>query len=64
MMLDVDFAVCTDFRAAVRASQEAKVRMDAGDAFVVPAFEYTTLGEGRYSDSFPQTKAVGHFNSQ
>jgi hypothetical protein len=59
-MLDVDFAVCTNFRTAVRASREAKMRMEQGDALVVPAFEYTTLGEGWDSGSFPQTKTVRH----
>jgi hypothetical protein len=60
MMLDVDFAVCTNFRTAVRASREAKMRMDQGDVLVVPAFEYITLGEGWDSGSFPQTKTVRH----
>lgn len=64
MMLDVDFAVCTDFRTSVRDG--LRNGMGALDglkegtmALVVPAFEYTRHKEGMDQGTFPRTKKVG-----
>lgn len=41
MMLDVDFAICTDFRSRVLANEKVLKMLDEGRAaFVLPAFEY------------------------
>ncbi|KAF8583813.1 glycosyltransferase family 49 protein [Ramaria rubella] len=59
MMLDVDFALCTDFRSRIQdaAGSDVMVRMREGTAaFVVPAFEYTQYEEGLNQSSFPRDK--------
>ncbi|KZP22589.1 glycosyltransferase family 49 protein [Athelia psychrophila] len=67
MMLDVDFALCTDFRAAIRGGPEHGGRggllggegrriLDAGGGLVVPAFEYTRASEGANASTFPTDK--------
>lgn len=59
MMLDVDFAICTDFRAAIRASAAVMKKLNEGNAaFVVPAFEYVRHSEGRDQQFFPTNKSV------
>ncbi|KAJ3986222.1 glycosyltransferase family 49 protein [Lentinula detonsa] len=41
MMLDIDFAICTDFRSAIRANNAIMDKLREGtSAFVIPAFEY------------------------
>ncbi|KAH7927477.1 glycosyltransferase family 49 protein, partial [Leucogyrophana mollusca] len=60
MMLDVDFAVCTDFRAAIRGSRDGEIgrRLMTGDAaLVVPAFEYVKQQDGLDQGTFPRDKA-------
>ncbi|EGO00707.1 glycosyltransferase family 49 protein [Serpula lacrymans var. lacrymans S7.3] len=57
MMLDVDFVVCTDFRAAVRASKAVMARLSEGyTALVVPAFEYLKQADGADQKKFPRDK--------
>ncbi|KAL0955971.1 hypothetical protein HGRIS_002153 [Hohenbuehelia grisea] len=57
MMLDVDFALCTDFRRAIRKSAKMMGRLREGtSAFVLPAFEYTKLSEGTDQRNFPKDK--------
>lgn len=61
MMLDVDFAVCTDFRSAIRASLGAKVGQmlkEGRAALVVPAFEYVKQEDGLDQNIFPRDKQV------
>lgn len=74
MMLDVDFAVCTDWRGAIReavtvATASSSIeggqtgdviqRMrDGAAALVVPAFEYTDLADGVDQKTFPTDKEV------
>jgi hypothetical protein len=59
MMLDVDFALCTDFRTAIRRSVAAKERLRSGSvAFVIPAFEYVKHSEGTNQSTFPRDKEV------
>ncbi|KAI0062444.1 hypothetical protein BV25DRAFT_1915982 [Artomyces pyxidatus] len=62
LLLDVDFAVCTDWRAPVRALLRAEDgemarRMRAGSAaLVLPAFEYVKAEDGRDHKAFPRDK--------
>ncbi|KAH7910999.1 glycosyltransferase family 49 protein [Hygrophoropsis aurantiaca] len=58
MMLDVDFAVCTDFRAAVRAelSRVGRLLATGQAALVVPAFEYVRQQDGLDQRTFPRDK--------
>lgn len=61
MMLDVDFAICTDFRSHVRASLDGEVgrSLRSGHAaLVVPAFEYLNQKDGLNPDTFPSDKKV------
>ncbi|KAF8520843.1 glycosyl-transferase for dystroglycan-domain-containing protein [Gautieria morchelliformis] len=59
MMLDVDFALCTDFRSrihdAARSEVMEKVRQGTA-ALVIPAFEFTTYEEGLNQSAFPSNK--------
>ncbi|KAF8483785.1 glycosyl-transferase for dystroglycan-domain-containing protein [Russula ochroleuca] len=64
LLLDVDFAVCTDWRASVRAllrdgegsSSVARRVREGSAALVLPAFEYVKQAEGRNQDAFPRDK--------
>jgi len=57
MMLDVDFALCTDFRKRMLASPEVMNKLSEGSAaFVVPAFEYTKQADGLDTSTFPKNK--------
>ncbi|KAF7980857.1 hypothetical protein HWV62_36515 [Athelia sp. TMB] len=57
MMLDIDFAVCTDFRAAIRGrGAEARRVLDSGGGLVIPAFEYTHAKDGMNASNFPTDK--------
>ncbi|KAH9956535.1 glycosyl-transferase for dystroglycan-domain-containing protein [Russula dissimulans] len=71
LLLDVDFALCTDWRAPVRAllrggngenrnrngSNGVARRVREGSAaLVLPAFEYAKQAEGRNQDAFPRDK--------
>lgn len=59
MMLDVDFAVCTDFRRSVRESEAVMNKLKEGsNAFVVPAFEYIKFKDGVDQSTFPRDKKV------
>jgi len=64
LLLDVDFAVCTNWRALVRAllrDGENKVARRVGEgsvALVLPAFEYVKQAEGKNQDTFPKDKHV------
>ena len=59
MMLDVDFAVCTDFRNQVLRSPAIMDKLRRGDAaLVIPAFEFVDQQDGRDADTFPTTKEV------
>jgi hypothetical protein len=63
-LLDVDFAMCTDWRASVRAllrdgkNSVARRIREGNAALVLPAFEYAKQAEGRNQDSFPRDKRV------
>ncbi|KZT23545.1 glycosyltransferase family 49 protein [Neolentinus lepideus HHB14362 ss-1] len=57
MMLDVDFAVCTDFRSSVRKSRLIMDKLKSGNAaLVVPAFEYVKQSDGVDQGKFARTK--------
>jgi hypothetical protein len=57
MMLDVDFAVCTDFRKRLLENEDMLEKLRAGDtALVVPAFEYVKSEDGRNSAEFVGSK--------
>ncbi|KAH7334647.1 glycosyl-transferase for dystroglycan-domain-containing protein [Rhizoctonia solani] len=61
IMLDVDFAVCTDlrgrFRDALSAGNDvAKLARSGKAAFVVPAFEYVVQEDGKDWKTFPRNK--------
>ena len=64
LLLDVDFAVCTDWRASVRAllrdseSGVARRVRKGSAALVLPAFEYVKQAEGRNQDTFPRDRHV------
>lgn len=61
MMLDVDFAICTDFRSHIRAGLVSEVGRNLRDghaALVVPAFEYLNQQDGIDPDTFPSDKKV------
>jgi Glycosyl-transferase for dystroglycan len=64
LLLDVDFAVCTDWRASVRALLRdrehglARRVREGSTALVLPAFEYVKQVEGRNQDAFPKDKHV------
>lgn len=60
MMLDVDFAVCTDFRSRVLRSPAIMNKLRRGDAaLVIPAFEFVDQYDGQDADTFPISKEVG-----
>ena len=57
MMLDVDFAICTDFRKRILGSEQVLEKLEDGSAaFVVPAFEYTMQSDGMDPTTFPADK--------
>ncbi|KAF9073566.1 glycosyl-transferase for dystroglycan-domain-containing protein [Rhodocollybia butyracea] len=59
MMLDVDFAICTDFRSAIRGSKAVLDSLREGNsAFVIPAFEFMDheAGSSRRRAEFPSDK--------
>ena len=64
LLLDVDFAICTDWRASVSAllhdaEDDVGQRVRAGTAaLVLPAFEYAKQSEGRNQEVFPRDKNV------
>lgn len=59
MMLDVDFALCTDFRSRVRSNAEIMGRLYQGNvALVIPAFEHSKQIAGTDADQFPKDKDV------
>ena len=61
MMLDVDFALCTDFRSRIQAAAGSEVmeKVRHGTAaLVVPAFEFTKYEEGVNQSTFPRNKRV------
>ena len=61
MILDVDLAICTDFRSDIRATLDAKVGQmlnDGHGAFLVPVFEYVKHQDGLDQKSFPRDKQV------
>ena len=64
LLLDVDFAVCTNWRASVRAllrdggNKVARHVRDGRAALVLPAFEYVKQAEGKNQATFPKDKHV------
>jgi Glycosyl-transferase for dystroglycan len=64
LLLDVDFAVCTDWRASVRTllrdggSDVARRVREGSAALVLPAFEYVRQAEGRNQETFPRDRHV------
>ena len=64
LLLDVDFAICTDWRASVSAlihdaENDVSQRVREGiAALVLPAFEYAKQAEGRNQEVFPRDKNV------
>lgn len=63
MMLDVDFAVCTDWRGDVRQALARPTALgerlrNGTAALVVPVFEYTRQEDGVDQGTFPQDKEV------
>ena len=65
LLLDVDFAVCTDWRASVRAllrdnesGSVARGVREGKAALVLPAFEYVKQAEGMNQDAFPRDRHV------
>lgn len=61
LMLDIDFAVCTDFRSSITKSKHLKEQLrDGWSAFVVPAFEYVKYDEGVDLANFPKDKRVSY----
>ena len=64
LLLDVDFSVCTDWRASVRAllrdreNDVARRVREGSAALVLAAFEYVKQAEGRNQDAFPRDRHV------
>lgn len=62
LLLDVDFAICTDWRTSVSAllrdgENDVGQRIRGGmAALVLPAFEYVKQAEGRNQEVFPRDK--------
>ncbi|CAE6365807.1 unnamed protein product [Rhizoctonia solani] len=61
VMLDVDFAVCTDvrgrFRGALEAGRDVGNLVKSGKAaFVIPAFEHVVQEDGKDWKTFPRNK--------
>lgn len=62
MMLDVDFAVCTDFRKRLLGSEVMLQKLREGyTAFVIPAFEFVLSEDGMDDSTFPRSKKVRLF---
>jgi glycosyltransferase-like protein LARGE len=66
MMLDVDFAVCTEFRGRFKhglktESEFRDLAKGGGAAFVVPAFEYIAQEDGKDWKNFPRSKQVRRY---
>lgn len=67
VLLDVDFAMCTDWRDPVRkmlqSGGELSRRVREGQAaLVLPAFEYPRARDGKDQMLFPTHKKVNSFN--
>jgi hypothetical protein len=68
LLLDVDFAICTDWRASVSAllrdgENDVGQRVRGGiAALVIPAFEYMKQAEGRNQEVFPRDKNVRYLH--
>ncbi|KIJ58073.1 glycosyltransferase family 49 protein [Hydnomerulius pinastri MD-312] len=61
MMLDVDFAICTDFRSHIRASIDSEVGhllCNGRVTLVVPAFEFIKQQDGANQNLFPSDKKL------
>lgn len=66
LMLDVDFAVCTDVRARLRGALQneddgggiGRLARSGRAVFVVPAFEYVAQEDGNDWKTFPRSKEV------
>lgn len=61
MMLDVDFALCTNFRSRIQdaATGEVMNKVRQGSAaLVIPAFEFAEYEEGLNQSTFPRNKRV------
>ncbi|KAG0231385.1 hypothetical protein BGW42_000281 [Actinomortierella wolfii] len=58
MLLDVDFHICTDLKAHLKASPEAMNLLRQGNALVLPAFEFKDEIDGVDSATFPTDKKV------
>lgn len=59
MMLDVDFAICTDFRSGILKSEAVMNKLREGRmALVVPAFEFIRQKDGLNASTFPTDKKV------
>ncbi|KAG8694914.1 hypothetical protein FRC11_001878, partial [Ceratobasidium sp. 423] len=61
VMLDVDFAVCTDVRGRFRGALEAegevgRLARSGRAVFVIPAFEYVLQEDGKDWKTFPRDK--------
>ncbi|CAE6484564.1 unnamed protein product [Rhizoctonia solani] len=61
VMLDVDFAVCTDIRGRFRGALEAeddvgRLAKSGRAAFVIPAFEHVVQEDGKDWKTFPRNK--------
>ncbi|KAF9925163.1 hypothetical protein FBU30_004997 [Linnemannia zychae] len=56
MMLDVDFHICTNLQRHLSLDPKARAIMRAGNAVVLPAFEYVEQEEGIDSATFPKNK--------
>lgn len=59
MMLDVDFAICTDFRSSILQSEAVMSKLREGRmALVIPAFEFIRQKDGLNASTFPTDKKV------
>ena len=59
MMLDVDFALCTDFRSRILGSEAVMKKLnEARMALVIPAFEFIRQKDGLNASTFPTDKKV------
>lgn len=56
MMLDVDFHICTNLQRHLSLDARAREVMRAGNAVVLPAFEYVEQEDGVDSTTFPKNK--------
>lgn len=63
MMLDADFAICTDFRSRILRSEVVLQRLREGlMALVVPAFEFVRQKDGLNASTFPTNKKVPYLH--